>query len=117
VRVFHPGSSHTNADIRPGVIVGFCEFDKNPAIQILELRTDYRGVSFDMVTVADGINSDVQIAPCNKYEGLVSQSDVVTRFDRMIQEKELELSDLKLKKKYFIDDFAKAFEQIVPVGA
>jgi hypothetical protein len=29
-------------------------------------------------------------------------------------EKELELADLKLKKKYFIDDFSKAFKQIIP---
>ena len=63
VRVFHPGASHRDADIRPGVIVGFCEFGKNPAIQILELRRDYNGVSFETVTVANGINSEVQIAP------------------------------------------------------
>jgi len=115
VRVFHPDGNHRGAEIRPGVIVGFCEFSNNPAIQILELKQDYSGVTFNTIVVANGINSDVQIAPYNKYEGIVSQSEVVTKFDRLIQQKELELADLKLKKKYFIDDFAKAFEQIVPI--
>jgi hypothetical protein len=67
-----------------------------------------------MVTIVSGQENKVQIAPYDKYDGLVSQTDVVTRFDREIQKKELELADLKLKKKYFIDDFAKAFERIVP---
>lgn len=115
VRVFHPKSSYSHAEIRPGVIVGFCEFDKNPAIQIMEFKKDYSGMVFEIITIASGVESDIQIAPYNKYEGLISQSSVVTQFDRLIQQKELELADLKLKKKYFIDDFAKAFGEIVPV--
>jgi hypothetical protein len=117
VRVFHPKDDYRNAEIRPGVIVGFCEFDKNPAIQILELKYDYSGVTFETVIIAEGINNNLQITPYEKHEGLISQADVVTKFDRLIQQKELELSDLKLKKKYFIDDFAKVFSQIVPPGA
>jgi uncharacterized phage-like protein YoqJ len=114
--VFHPKHEYRNAEIRAGVIVGFCEFDKNPAIQVMEIKSDYSGIGFEIVTIAEGINSDLQIAPYNKYEGIISQADVVTKFDRLIQQKELELSDLKLKKKYFIDDYAKAFAEIVPTG-
>ncbi|GHU81995.1 hypothetical protein FACS189468_5610 [Spirochaetia bacterium] len=116
VRVFHPKSDYTRAEIKPGVIVGFCEFSKNPAIEIMELKADYSGVFFEIVVIAEGINDELQITAYDKYEGLISQADVVTKFDRLIQQKELELSDLKLKKKYFVDDFAKAFEQIVPTG-
>jgi hypothetical protein len=116
VRVFHPRSDYRGAEIRPGVIVGFCEFDKNPAIEIMELKQDYSEICFETVVIAEGINNELQITAYNKYEGLISQADVVTKFDRLIQEKELKLADLKLKKKYFIDDFAKAFSQIVPQG-
>jgi hypothetical protein len=116
VRVFHPKNDYSNAEIHPGVIVGFCRFSENPAIEIMELKSDYYGISFEIVVIAEGINNNLQIAAYDKYEGLISQADVVTKFDRLIQQKELELSDLKLKKKYFIDDFAKAFEQIVPTG-
>jgi hypothetical protein len=115
VRVLHPGEGY-GSGIKAGVIVAFCEFEKNPAIEILELDTDYSGTTFRTVTIVSGQGNKVQIAPYSKYEGLISQADVVTRFDRDIQKKELELADLKLKKKYFIDDFAKAFEQIVPTG-
>jgi hypothetical protein len=116
VRIYHPKNDYRGADIRAGVIVGFCEFSKNPAIEVMELKTDYSGVSFETVVIAEDINNNLQIAAYDKYEGLISQADVVTKFDRLIQQKELELSDLKLKKKYFINDFAKAFEQIVPTG-
>jgi hypothetical protein len=114
VRVLHVSDSYNSASINPGVIVGFCEFENHPAIEILELKLDYSGVNFNLITIISGVENKVQIAPYDKYEGLVSQSDVVTRFDRKIQEKELELADLKLKKKYFIDDFSKAFKQIIP---
>jgi hypothetical protein len=114
VRVLHPSTDYNSAAINPGVIVGFCEFESHPAIEILELKSEYNGINFNMVTIISGQKSNVQIAPYDKYEGLISQADVVTRFDRQIQQKELELADLKLKKKYFIDDFSKAFKQIIP---
>jgi hypothetical protein len=115
VRVLHPGNDYRSG-IKAGVIVGFCGFEKNPAIEILELDADYSGVNFRTVTIVSGQENNIQIAPYDKYEGLVSQADVITRFDREIQKKELELADMKLKKKYFIDDFAKAFERIVPTA-
>jgi hypothetical protein len=114
VQVLHAGNDYNSACIKPGVIVGFCEFESHPAIEIMELDVGYSGANFQTVTIISGAKNNVQIAPYNKYEGLISQADTVTRFDRLIQQKELELSDLKLKKKYFIDDFAKAFETIIP---
>jgi hypothetical protein len=113
VRVLHPGTGY-GTGIKAGVIVGFCEFEKNPAMEILELDADYSGTNFKLVTIISGQENPVQIAPYDRYSGLFSQTDIVTRFDREIQKKELELADLKLKKQYFIDDFAKAFERIVP---
>ncbi|MCL2210821.1 MAG: hypothetical protein FWB95_02745 [Treponema sp.] len=117
VRVLHPKTSYNGAEIRAGVIVGFCNFEKSPVIEILEIDQSYSGVNFKTVTIGSGINEDVQIAPYSKYEGLISQADIVTRFDREIQKQELVLSDLKLKKQYFINDFAKAFSEIIPTTA
>jgi hypothetical protein len=111
VRVLHPGTGY-GTGVKPGVIIGFCVFDKNPAIEILELDADYSGATFKLITIVSGQDNPVQIAPYDRYSGLFSQTDIVTRFDREIQKKELELADLKLKKKYFISDFMKAFQQI-----
>ena len=111
VRVLHPGTGY-GSGIKAGVIVGFCEFDKNPAIEILELDAEYSGVNFKLITVVSGQENPVQIAPYDRYSGLFTQADIVTRFNREIQKKELELADLKLKKEYFINDFLKAFQQI-----
>ena len=116
VRVLHPGTGY-GSGIKTGIIVGFCEFDKNPAIEILELDADYTGTNFKLITIVSGQENPVQIAPYDRYSGLFSQSDIVTRFDREIQKKELELADLKLKKDYFVNDFMKAFQQIgIPVS-
>jgi len=111
VKVLHPGTGY-GSGIKTGVIIGFCEFDKNPAIEILELETDYSNANFKLVTIISGQENQLQIAPYDKYSGLFSQTDIVTRFDREIQKKELELADMKLKKEYFINDFMKAFKQI-----
>jgi hypothetical protein len=114
VRILHPSTDFNAASVNAGVIIGFCDFAENPAIEVLELTVDYSGTNFRTVLIISGQKNQVQIAPYDKYEGLISQADVVTRLDREIQKKELELADLKLKKKYFIDEFSKAFEQIVP---
>jgi hypothetical protein len=68
-----------------------------------------------MITLVHGRSNKYQIAPLDKYQGLLSQTNIITQFDRDIQKKELELADMKLKKEYFINDFAKAFKQIVPL--
>ena len=114
VRVFHPSSDYRGGEIKPGVIVGFCEFENTPAIEILELNDSYSDITFSFLTLANEIKSSVKIAPYDKYDGLFSQADVVTKFNRQIERKEHELVDLKMKKKYFIDDFAKAFREIFP---
>jgi hypothetical protein len=116
VRVLHTATDYNGDSINAGVIVGFCEFAENPAIEVLELIMDYSGSNFRTVLIISGQKNQVQIAPYDKYEGLISQADVITRFDREIQKKELELADMKLKKKYFIDEFSKAFELIVPTS-
>ena len=113
VRVYHPKKDYNAAQIKVGVIVGFCEFEDVPAIEILELCDEYSGIEFKTITVGHNINTEIKIAAYDRYEGLISRTDVVTRFDRAIQKKELELADLKLKKEYFINDFAKAFERII----
>jgi hypothetical protein len=107
-------TSESYDNLKAGVIVGFCEFEKNPAIEIMVLNHGYSGIDFSIVTIVSGKENKIQIAPFDKYQGLISQTDIVTKFNRDIEKKELELADLKLKKKYFINDFAKAFEQIVP---
>jgi hypothetical protein len=112
VRVFQKNSSYEK--VKPGVIVGFCEFEKNPQIEILILSHEFSGINFEIVTYPSSEREGFEICPFDRYQGLFSQTDIVTRFDRDIQKKELELADLKLKKDYFINDFAKAFDRVVP---
>ena len=106
--------TYQTATIKAGVIVGFAEFEKHPAIEIMVLDDSYSGIGFSFITIkAEDDKPKYEIIHYNNYEKIFTQSDVVRKFERNIQQKEIELEELKRKKKYFIDDFQKAFEQII----
>ena len=56
-------------------------------------------------------SKDIEIAPCLPHELKVNKDRVVDKFDIAIATKEREADDLRQKKDYFIQNFAKFFEQ------
>ena len=120
VKILDTGDSYNPNKIYPGVIVGFCEFERSPTIEIMIIKEEYSGVDFSFLTITgkeigngETRNSRYEMIPYTSQESLFTQSNIVTKFDRQIEKKELELLELKRKKKYFIDDFQKAFESIL----
>jgi len=108
--------TYSTPQIRAGVIVGFAEFQSQPAIEVMVLTEDYNGIGFTFKTITqkkEGEKIAYEIVQYNNYEKIFTQSNVISRFDREIDKKKLEISELELKKKYFIDDFQKAFETIL----
>jgi hypothetical protein len=89
---------------RPGVIVGFCDFQKMPAVEIIYLEgTDLRILTFTE-------KSDIEIAPFNDYEMVFSREDVMSKIDRQISKCEEEVRLLKTKRVAFDKYFGKAFQ-------
>jgi hypothetical protein len=108
--------SYSTPQIRAGVIVGFAEFQSLPAIEVMVLTEDYSGVGFAFKTITqkkEGEKIEYEIVLYNNYEKIFTRSNVISRFDREIDKKKIEIEELELKKKYFINDFQKAFEQML----
>ena len=105
--------NYQNGVIKAGVIVGFAEFAKKPAIEIMVLDDGYSGIDFKFVTVSHDTDSKYEIVHYNNYERIFTKSNVLDKFNREIEKKKIEIEELERKKKYYIDDFQKAFEQII----
>jgi len=97
--------------VRPGVIVGFAEFASGPAIEIMMLKDEYNGVSFEFITMSKETKK-YEICLFNRYEKLFMKGNVLDRFDKEVEKKRLEIEEIKLKKEYFINEFQKAFSEI-----
>jgi len=119
VMVLHKAEQYKEAVINAGVIVSFNEFNGTPAIQIMELTMNNYSddVGFKIVSIVSGETTKkdggISIAPYSRYEGLISKTSVVTKLNRKIAQKEMELEELDIQKEYFIKEFSKSFAQIV----
>lgn len=105
--------NYSSPTIKAGVIVGFAEFEKHAAIEVMVLSDSYSGVDFNFITIKSGDDCKYEIVHYNNYEKIFTQSNVIDKFQREIEKKKIEIEELERKKKYFIDDFQKAFEQII----
>ena len=105
--------TYSTPQIYAGVIVGFAEFNKHAAIEVMALTESYSGTDFKFITIKSDEDSKYEIVHYNNYEKIFTQSNVISKFDREIEKRKIEIEELERKKKYFIDDFQKAFEQII----
>ena len=105
--------NYQNGVIKAGVIVGFAEFQKKASIEIMVLDEGYSGIDFKFISVSSETDSKYEIVHYNNYEKIFTKSNVIDKFQREIDKKKIEIEELERKKKYFIDDFQKAFEQII----
>lgn len=88
-----------------GVIVGFANFKDHPSIEILTISDpEYSSAEVEILTF-NSETENVEIAPANEYEPAFNRSKVIERFDKMIREKENEISVLQRKKNAFIRYF------------
>lgn len=97
--------------IHPGVILGFSDFKNLPSIEIMYLESDaWNSDVFKFITI-NAANKDSEIAPFNELEARLDKDAIVEKIDRAITKMENELGELRSKRHYFIERFAKAFEQ------
>jgi alpha-galactosidase len=105
--------NYSQGCIKAGVIVGFAEFQKKPSIEIMVLDDGYNGVDFKFITVSNETDSKYEVVHYNNYEKIFTQSNVIDKFNREIEKKKIEITELERKKKYYVDDFSKAFSEII----
>lgn len=102
--------NYNDYSVYSGVIVDFVNFKERPAIVVAYFDQSYNGVSIKFETITKD-STDIEIAPCLPHELKINKDRVIDKFDLAIADKEREADDLRQKKQYFIDNFAKFFEQ------
>ena len=87
-----------------GTIVDFTEFQKQPAIDILYVKSEYNEVDIEFKTITEDV-SDIEIAPVGEINVKLNRADVLEKIQNKIEEKQEELKVLKNKKEVFKKHF------------
>lgn len=93
----------------PGIIAGFDNFEQLPTMLIAYLDVDYSGAKLEIVTLNKN-STNIEIRPKNTLDIALDKATAISSFEREIEKKALELSELKSKRDYFIANFGKHFE-------
>lgn len=97
---------YSDYESMPGVLVGFDAFEKLPTLIIayLENQAEIKFVYFNAES------EDLEICPMNVKDLPFAKARVLELMDRNITKAEESLTDLRLKKQFFLDEFGKYFE-------
>ena len=95
--------------VHPGVIVGFDPFVNLPSITVAYLEVDYSGAALKFQTFNSATKDFEIVAAIDNDQLEVNRADVVTRMDREIEKKRLELDEIQARKAYFLDNFKAYF--------
>lgn len=93
----------------PGVIVGFEPFPSKPTIVVAYLETDYSGAGIKFQSFNSETKDFEVVADLDNNALEINKTNVLTMFDREISKKELELEEVRQKKKFFLDNFGVFF--------
>ena len=108
VKVLKKGYNNSFS-VYSGVIIDFVAFKERPAIVVAYFDQSYAGTDIKFETITQD-TTDLEIAPCLPHELSINKARVLDRFDLAISAKEREADELRQKKQYFVDNFAKFFE-------
>lgn len=87
-----------------GVIVGFTEFKKKPAIDILYVEKDYSNVDIKFKTITED-TENIEIAHVHEYDQQFNNADVLGMINKQIEVKQEEIRVLEAKKRAFKKHF------------
>jgi len=94
----------------PGVIVGFDNYEKLPTIVVAYLDIGYNEVNIKMAYINEEIKDNYELVKAEYDIPLFEKDSVIEKLDREITSTEQKLSDLKIKRQYFIDKFNNYFD-------
>jgi hypothetical protein len=95
--------------VYPGVIVDFVNFKDFPALVVAYFKRDYFGTDIRFVTITKD-TEDIDLAPCLPHELSLNKERVVDKFNVEIADAQRKVDELTQKRDYFIDNFAKFFD-------
>lgn len=98
-------------DVYPGVIIGFEWFETLPTITIAYLKISYSAATIEFLYYNSNTKDKEISHPSSDAELLIQPSDVISKCNNEITQKEHEIAEIKTKQQYFINNFGKYFSE------
>lgn len=95
----------------PGIVVGFEPFKQRPTIVVCYLETDYNSASLKFVSFNQDTKDFEIVADIDNNALEVNKADVLSKMDREIEKKKLELAEVEHRKEFFLKNFNSYFQQ------
>ena len=92
-----------------GTIIGFDNFEKLPTVVIAYLRTKYDSAELHYLYY-NNETQDAEITQPNDWDIPITKTEILKRFDKEVEKREMEIKDIKNKKALFETLFGKFFE-------
>ena len=102
-------SAYGGCQVWPGVIVGFEPFIELPTIIVAYVDTSYSG-GLKFAHINSKSADKWELVPSIDDELPLAKGDVLSQFDRQIEQKEGELRELNAKRDFFLRHFNMYFE-------
>ena len=100
-------------EVKAGIIVSFEEFRELPTIVVAYINSDYYNTGLKFAYINSKSSSEYEIILSDKDTLLaVDKASIIESMDNEIAKKEIELSELKRKKDYFITRFGVYFGDV-----
>jgi hypothetical protein len=94
----------------PGVVTGFEPFQNLPSIVVAYLDTKYGDDSLKFKSY-NAQTEDFEIVADTDHGAMeVQKADILAHFDRDIDKKKTEMTELERQRKFFLDHFGRYFE-------
>lgn len=104
------GYSSVSNNVYSGVVVGFEPFQDMPTIIVCYLDLGYQETTLKFAYINDKSNDKYDLIVSIDDELPVQKQDVLSRIDREIEKKKVEIEDLERKRDYFLKHFTQYFE-------
>ena len=107
--------TYSGAVVYPGVVIGFEPFPSKPTIQIAYLDMGYGSEMLKFFAFNED-SKDFEIVPDIDNSSLeCHKADILVRFQREIDKKQLELEELQQKRQFFLDKFRAYFSDLAEI--
>jgi hypothetical protein len=97
-----------------GTIIGFDNFKLQPTVVIAYLKTRYDEATIEYIYFNES-TKDVEITQLNDWDIPITKTEILKRFDKIVETKQREIADTENKKKLFETLFGKFFESRVHI--
>jgi hypothetical protein len=114
VRLLTKKTSYNSAKILNGVIAGFEPFQDLPTIIVATIENGYGEPALNFHYV-NSDSAEIELIPAVDDFLPIEKADIVSKYNKAIEEAKRQVEDVERKKAYFLNNFSLYFPQIETV--